>query len=143
MRIETVLTVAIMGALVACSAEAPATDPAPPSPEAAVEAAAPQEPARAWAREDAEFAFRCRGLLSAAYAARAILPAGEGSAVLDGITIGTTSRWASEAFTRADAAGLSEVEQNELLSSTSRVLNSRETIDEAMPEIEACLEVIR
>lgn len=45
----------------------------------------------------------------------------------------------AEAFSRADAAGLSKAEQNDLMSSTMRVMATRQALEAAIPEIEACL----
>lgn len=140
MRISIVLIAAALVGLPACS------------PEPAVEGtvfettagADPQMPSsgQVWTRADAEFAFMCRGVLSAAYAARGIVPDDERPEPLETISVGTTSRWAAEAFKRADAAGLTESEQNELMASTSRMLGTTDDIISALPDIEACLRVI-
>ena len=144
MRLFIILIATLAALLSACSPE-PAVEP--PIEGAAVKEAAnansPTSSAReSWTRADAEFAFMCRGVLSAAYAARSILPDGERPEMIESISIGTTSRWAAEAFKRADAAGLTESEQNELMASTSRILGTKDDINSALPDIESCLQVI-
>ncbi|MBY9067167.1 hypothetical protein K1X12_09675 [Hyphomonas sp. WL0036] len=147
MRLPLILAAALGVGLAACSgAEEPASE-MPQAVAALIETAPPAEAkppaaARDWTREEVEFAFMCRGVISAAYASRTILPEADRAEALNRITMGTAAKWTSEAFARADAAGLSQAEQDALLSSSTRVLASPLAINEALPDIEACLEVI-
>lgn len=130
-------------ALAACSADTPAAEPPAPAAEGVTEIAAPEASAstekNSWSREEVEFAFKCHGIISAATAGRTILPEGERPEALNRLTMGTGTKWMAEAFSRADAAGLSQAEQNDLMSSTTRVLATREALEAAVPDIAACL----
>lgn len=130
-------------ALAACSADTPAAEPPEPVDEPVTEAAVPDADApsetKSWSREEVEFAFKCHGIISAATAGRTILPEAERPDALNRLTMGTGTKWMAEAFSRADAAGLSQAEQNDLMSSTTRVLATREALEAVLPDIEACL----
>ncbi|MBY8825161.1 hypothetical protein [Sphingomonas colocasiae] len=88
---------------------------------------------------DVEFAYRCRGLLSAASASSRILPAGETPPELARITMKAVAWWTGEAARRDDAAGIGADKRAELISGTTRVFVSRARLEEALPVIRDCL----
>lgn len=142
---RTLLTTSLISllALAACSADTPVAEPPAPAAEAVTDIAAPEavtpSETKSWSREEVEFAFKCHGIISAATAGRTILPEAERPDALNRLTMGTGTKWMAEAFSRADAVGLSQAEQNDLMSSTTRVLATREALEAVLPDIEACL----
>lgn len=88
---------------------------------------------------DVEFAYRCRGLLSAASASSRILPAGEAPPELARITMKAVAWWTGEAARRDDAAGIGADRRAELMSGTTRVFVSRARLEESLPAIRDCL----
>lgn len=143
MRAPHTISLLSLLALAACSADRPAADLSAPAAEAVTEVATPgadtPTETKTWSREEVEFAFKCHGVITAATAGRTILPEAERPDALNRLTMGTGTKWMAEAFSRADAAGLSQAEQNDLMSSTTRVLATREALEAVIPDIEACL----
>ena len=89
--------------------------------------------------EEVKFAYRCQGVLSAAWAASRALPAGEVPLELAQINLKVTAWWAGEVSRRDDAAGISEEQRAELVSGATRVFISREKLEEALPTTRECL----
>lgn len=144
MRAPLIISLFSLISLAACSADTSSPgEPSAPATEAVMESAAPdvgaEAEARSWSREEVEFAFKCHGLISAAAGARTVLPEAERPQAISRLTMSMGTKWMAEAFSRADAAGLSKAEQNDLMSSTMRVMATRQALEAAIPEIEACL----
>ncbi|WP_326523358.1 hypothetical protein [Sphingomonas sp.] len=131
--------------LAGCAAD-PSTDMAQNGVEPAAEQAGAKRqdaaPSGRVGLEEVEFAYRCRGLLSAASASERILPAGEAPAELARIDMRAIAWWTGEASRRGAAAGIDRDQRAKILGETTRVLPSREKLGEALPAIRECLALI-
>ena len=100
---------------------------------AASEAEAPIEGTRA----EVEQAWKCRGLMSAAFAARTVIKDDLPDA-LSGISSDTAMYWTDRAA-RLRAPGMTEQELDMLTASSVRVLATPQAIENALPDIRECL----
>lgn len=128
--------------LAGCSGEDPsmnAADNATTPPNSAASSPAASSAAASVSLADVEFAYRCRGLLSAASASSRILPAGEAPPELARVTMKAVAWWTGEAARRDDAAGIGADRRAELMSGTTRVFVSRARLEESLPAIRDCL----
>lgn len=106
-----------------------------PSP-TATQAAATSAASVTASRAEVEQAWRCRGLISAAFAAKTILK-DDMPADLADIDAGDASFWTNRAGTLR-APDMTEAELDTLTAQSVRVLASRAAIERAMPDIRAC-----
>ncbi|MBX3595895.1 MAG: hypothetical protein KF783_15585 [Sphingomonas sp.] len=110
-----------------------------PSPTAKTATATPAAATVTASRAEVEQAWRCRGLISAAFAARTILKA-EMPAELADVRLGAVNFWIERAGTLR-APGMTEEELDALTAKSARILMTREAIDKAAPDIRACLDL--
>lgn len=103
-------------------------------------ASAKHPPATPASDADVEFAYRCRGVLSAAWAAKTALPPAEVPGDVRRIDLKVTSWWTGEAARREAAAGWTRAQRETALSGATRVLATRVALEEALPTIRQCLE---
>ncbi len=135
MRVS-VLTAAIAASLVsACGGEAPSGA----SEDIVAEAAAPTaaEPVIEGTRAEVEQAWKCQGVISAAFAARTVIKDGLPEEVA-GITSDTAMYWVNRAGSLR-APGMSQDDVDMLTASSVRVLATPQAIENALPEIRECL----
>lgn len=88
-------------------------------------------------RAEVEQAYECRGLMSAAFAAKTVIKDGLPDE-LAGITSDAAMYWAVRAD-RLRAPGMTEAELDALTASSVRVLATPQAIENALPDIRACL----
>ena len=88
-------------------------------------------------REEVEQAHKCRGVMSAAFAARTVMKDSLPADVA-GMTSDTAMYWTDRAA-RLRAPGMTEAELDALTASSVRVLASPMALENALPEIRACL----
>ncbi|MFN4020436.1 MAG: hypothetical protein ACK4IC_07955 [Erythrobacter sp.] len=88
-------------------------------------------------REEVEQAWKCRGVMGAAFAARTIIKDGLPPEVA-AITSDNAMFWADRAA-RMRAPGMTEQERDALTAGSVRVLATQQAIEGALPEIRACL----
>lgn len=89
-------------------------------------------------RAQVEEAWKCRGLISAAAAAKEVLPAGEVPAALLEIDTAMTVYW-NDRVGRLKAPDMSEADVDALVVSSTRSLVTREALEREMPNISACI----
>lgn len=89
-------------------------------------------------RAQVEEAWRCRGLISAAAAAKKVLPAGEVPGELSEIDTAMTAYWNNRAG-RLEAPDMSEADVDALVVSSTRMLATREALERELPNIRACI----
>lgn len=132
MRVS-VLTAALAASLVsACGGEAPSA-----SSDAAPEATPASAPVIAATRAQVEQAWKCRGVMSAAFAARTAIRDGLPDEVA-GISSDTAMYWTNRAASLR-APDMSEAELDALTASSVRVLATPQAVDSALPDIRDCL----
>lgn len=90
-------------------------------------------------RAQVEEAWKCRGLISAAAAAKKVLPAGEVPGELAEIDAAMTVYW-DDRVGRLKAPDMSEADVDALVVSSTRALVTREALEREMPNIRACIE---
>jgi hypothetical protein len=88
-------------------------------------------------RAEVEQAWKCRGVLQAAFAARTVIK-DDLPEEIAGITSDTVSYWSNRAA-RMRAPDMSEAELDSLTASSVRVLVTAQAIENALPEIRECL----
>lgn len=135
MRVS-ILAAALMASVVsACGSEAPTPskeDEALPAPAAQAEG-----PVIEATRDEVELAWKCRGVMSAAFAARKVMK-DDLPEELAAISSETAMYW-TERAARVRAPGMSPSELDALTASSVRVLATPQAIEGALPEIRACL----
>lgn len=89
-------------------------------------------------RTEVEQAWRCRGLMSAAFAAKTILK-DDMPAELAEVGAGTVSFWTNRAGTLR-APDMSDAELDALTAQSVRVLATRAATELALPDIRTCLD---
>lgn len=89
-------------------------------------------------RVQVEEAWKCRGLISAAAAAKKVLPAGEVPAALSQIDTAMTVYW-NDRVGRLKAPDMSEADVDALVVSSTRSLVTREALERELPNISACI----
>lgn len=105
--------------------------------EIAASAAAGGDAPIAATREEVEQAFKCRGVMGAAFAARTVIKDGLPAEVA-GITSDTAKFWADRAA-RMRAPDMTEADLDALTASSVRVLATQQAIEGALPDIRECL----
>jgi hypothetical protein len=130
-----------MSIILLCSAaacgnqDAPVTDTRLPDMTADGALPAPSaESVSATSREDVAQALRCHDVISSAMASNVVQ--GNGSAAAG---VREQIRWFSEAQRRAEAAGLTNTEFNELAAATSLPMSTEEQRAENTPVLNECL----
>ncbi|KPL68419.1 hypothetical protein SZ64_09985 [Erythrobacter sp. SG61-1L] len=89
-------------------------------------------------REGAEQAYKCRGLTSAAAAAKIALPADQVPAELSALSTGVSSYWNKQLGAIAPGV-LSVDEEASLMASSTRVLATRQALEEEKDAILECI----
>lgn len=89
-------------------------------------------------RAQVEEAWKCRGLMTAAAAAKDVMSASEVPEEVSGITASMTAYWNDRAG-RLKAADMSEAEVDTLVVSSTRMLATREALERELPNIRACI----
>lgn len=89
-------------------------------------------------RAQVEEAWKCRGLISAAAAAKKVLPEGEVPAALAEIDTAMTLYW-NDRVGRLKAPDMSEADVDALVVSSTRNLVTREALERELPNISACI----
>jgi hypothetical protein len=89
-------------------------------------------------RAQVEEAWKCRGLISAAAAAKQVLPAGEVPDALSAIDDAMTLYWTDRAA-RLKAPDMTEADVDALVVSSTRNLVTREALERELPNISACI----
>lgn len=89
-------------------------------------------------RAQVEEAWKCRGLISAAAAAKEVLPAGEVPGELSEMDTAMTVYWNNRAG-RLKAPDMSEADVDALVMSSTRMLATREALERELPNIRACI----
>lgn len=89
-------------------------------------------------RAQVEEAWKCRGLISAAAAAKKVLPAGEVPAALSEIDTAMTFYW-NDRVGRLKAPDMSEADVDALVVSSTRSLVTSEALERELPNISACI----
>lgn len=130
------LTAALAAGLVsACGTEAPsASEEEVPEATPAASAAGPVIEAT---REDVELAWKCQGLMSAAFAARTVMKDALPEE-LAAISSDTAMYWTNRAAS-VRAPGMSQSDLDALTASSVRVLATPQAVERALPEIRECL----
>ncbi len=103
----------------------------------AAEGAAQGEAPITATRAEVEQAWGCRGVMSAAFAARTVIKDGLPAEVA-GITSDTAMYWTNRAA-RMRAPDMTEEELDALTASSVRVLATQQAIENALPQIRECL----
>ena len=89
-------------------------------------------------RAQVEEAWKCRGLMTAAAAAKDVLPASEVPEDVAGITPAMPAYWTDRAG-RLKAPDMSEADVDTLIVSSTRMLATREALERELPNIRACI----
>ena len=89
-------------------------------------------------RAQVEEAWKCRGLMTAAAAAKDVLPASEVPEDVAGITPAMPAYWTDRAG-RLKAPDMSEAYVDTLIVSSTRMLATREALERELPNIRACI----
>jgi hypothetical protein len=97
-----------------------------------------QEGTIAATRAQVEEAWKCRGLISAAAAAKKVLPAGEVPGALSDIDGSMIFYWEDRAG-RLKAPDMTEADVDALVVSSTRALVTREALERELPNITACI----
>ena len=100
---------------------------------------ASEAPPKRVTRAQAEQAYRCRGLLSAAWASQKMIPADQLPDEVKGLTMAEVNYWTKELGSIAPGV-LTAQEEAELMSSTTRVLATAQALDKERTGIKACRE---
>lgn len=127
-----------LASLAACGGEADSAAEAGAGVAAIATAAAAKGEAPITAtRAEVERAWKCRGVMGAAFAARTIIKDGLPAEVA-GITSDNAMYWSDRAA-RMRAPDMTEAELDSLTASSVRVLATAQAIENALPEIRECL----
>lgn len=89
-------------------------------------------------REQVEQAWKCRGLIAAASAAKA-LSGGDVPAEIAELPTSSNAYWGNRA-SRISAPDMTEAELDALVASSTRMLATREALERELPNIRACRE---
>ena len=133
----------LAGLLAACGGEAPGAD-SPETvdlgdpPAAAGSSSSGGDPANMASRAEIEQAHNCGGLMSAAAAARMVM-SDSLAAEFDQIDLNAGIWWDVRAA-KLRTPDMSDAEVDALVANSRRVLNTPQAINDALPEIRACLE---
>ena len=111
-------------------------DPAAPSTDASLGEGGSETIAAT--RAQVEEAWKCRGLMTAAAAAKDVLPASELPEEVSGITAAMPAYWTDRAG-RLKAPDMSVAEVDTLVVSSTRMLATREALERELPNIRACI----
>lgn len=132
----------ILAGLAACGAETGADTGANPAdtgtPGSVAEAPVASETIPA-TRAEVEAAWKCRGLVSAASAAKTILPEGDVPARIMAITQPMVIYW-DDRVGRLKAPDMTDADVDALIVSSTRALVTREALERELPAISACLD---
>lgn len=99
--------------------------------------ASPKTETVAMTRAQAEQTHRCRGLLSAAWAASTRLPADDMPAALRSITMAEVNEW-NKKLGSIPPGTLTAEEDAALMTSSTRVLATAEALEKEAPAIQSC-----
>lgn len=144
MPLRTSISAALLaGLVVACGGEAPGADSPdivdPGKPSAAAGSSSSDGDSTNMAnRAEIEQAHNCGGLMSAAGAARMVMSDAL-PAEFDQIDMNTGIWWDVRAA-KLRTPDMSDAEVDALVANSRRVLNTPQAINDALPEIRACLE---
>lgn len=142
MKISPLLSAILL--LSACDGSAPkdgdttSQTPAGAAPSLSTPATSEAVPKRV-TRAQAEQAYRCRGLLSAAWASHKMLPADDLPDEIRGLTMAEVNYWTKELGSIAPGV-LTAQEEAELMSSTTRILATAQALERERTGIKACRE---
>jgi hypothetical protein len=138
MMMRSLALMMALAGLAACGGEADGAAEAGAGVAAIATAAAEQGEAPITAtRAEVEQAWKCRGVMGAAFAARTVIKDGL-PAEVPGITSDTAMYWTDRAA-RLRAPDMTEAELDGLTASSVRVLATAQAIENALPEIRECL----
>lgn len=105
-------------------------------------AVGPQAETTTMTRAQAEQIHRCRGLLSAAWAASTRLPADQVPAALRSITMAEVNEW-NKKLGSIPPGTLTAEEDAVLMAESTRVLPTTEALEKELPAIQPCREAAR
>lgn len=127
--------------LAGCGSGADDTAAAPEAAAVAPAAGESAAPRIAASRAEVEQAWKCRGLMSAAFAARTVL-ADDMPGELEQLDSGNAMYW-TERASQLETSEMTGDELDLLVATSTRVLATRQAVDAALPEIVACLDAQR